>query len=60
MLEPRISYKFEELKSIVSGRLNYKKLREAIANSTLPFLPFPGLIQSDLVIETNDSTLEVV
>lgn len=49
MLEPRISLKFEELKNLISGKSNYKRLREAIANCKPPFIPFPGLIQSDLV-----------
>ncbi|KAI9355434.1 ras guanine nucleotide exchange factor domain-containing protein [Zopfochytrium polystomum] len=39
----------EDLTSLVSSELNYKKFRARVQSSTLPLIPFPGLYQGDLV-----------
>ncbi|KAJ6243439.1 ras guanine nucleotide exchange factor i-related [Anaeramoeba flamelloides] len=47
-LKPRLTETYEKLKTLTSGKDNYKNYREVLKKSELPCIPFLGFYQTDL------------
>ncbi|KAJ3435491.1 ras guanine nucleotide exchange factor i-related [Anaeramoeba flamelloides] len=47
-LKPKLTETYEKLKTLTSGKDNYKNYREVLKKSELPCIPFLGFYQTDL------------